>query len=59
MRKGRRVLALLSPGTITKTRCYTLDHQRFVYLIHVRLDGKDGENKYHPQDVEELTKEKL
>ena len=59
MRKGKRVLALLKPGTISKTRSYVLDHQRFVYLIHVKLDDEESESKYHPQDVEELTPNKL
>ena len=59
MRKGVRVLALLKPGTITRTRYYNIDHQQYVYLFEVRLDGEEKSKKFHTSDVEELTNEKL
>jgi hypothetical protein len=59
-RKGKRVLAQFRPGKITKTRSFNLDHHQYVYLIHIVLDDEpDIEYKFMPQDVEELTVEKL
>ena len=59
-RKGKRVLAQFRPGTITRTRTFNLAKQQYVYLIHVKLDDEPKiEYKFMPQDVEELTENKL
>lgn len=58
MRKGKKVLALLRIGTITRIRCYTINHERFVYLFEVQIEGETGSGKYHPEDVEEFTEQK-
>jgi hypothetical protein len=54
-RKGKRVLAQFKPGTVVRIRYFNLDHNQYVYLIHVELDETPGkEFKYMPQDVEAL-----
>jgi hypothetical protein len=54
MQKGSRVLAQFKPGTITRTRSYTIMKQRFIYLIEVQLDEEKTSWKFHPEDVEIL-----
>lgn len=57
---GARVLVQFKPGTITKSRGFHLDHRKYVYLLHIKLDEEPGkEYKFMPQDVEELTADKL
>ena len=59
MRKGRRVLAQFKTGTIIKAHSYELYGNRYVYLFLVQIDGEDFGTKFHPDDVEELTKKNL
>lgn len=59
-RKGKRVLVQFKPGKITKTKYFILDHKQYIYLLHIELDEEPGkEYKFMPQDVEELTANKL
>ena len=59
-RKGKRVLAQFKPGTIQMVKHFILDHKQYVYLLHVKLDDDpEKEYKFMPQDVEELTANKL
>lgn len=59
-RKGKRVLAMFKPGTITRIRTFNLAKVQYVYLVHVMLDeDKEKEIKFMPQDIEELSQNKL
>ncbi len=59
-RKNKRVLAQFKPGTVERSRTFNLHKQKYVYLIEVKLDDNpDQIVKFMPQDVEELTNNKL
>lgn len=59
-RKNKRVLAQFKPGTVERSRTFNLYGIKYVYLIEVKLDDEPNKiAKYFPQDVEELTLEKL
>lgn len=59
-RKGKRVLAMFKPATVRSCRTFNLGGKQYVYLVIVELDDQPGkEVKYMPQDVEELTQDKL
>ena len=59
-RKNKRVLAQFKPGTVERARTFNIYGQKYVYVIEVILDENPNKVvKFIPQDVEELTKEKL
>lgn len=58
-RKNKRVLAQFKPGTVERSRTFNLHKTKYVYLIEVKLDGEETITKFMPQDVEELTQDKL
>lgn len=58
-RKNKRVLAQFKPGTVERSRTFNLAGTKYVYLIEVKLDDEETITKFMPQDVEELTKDKL
>ena len=59
-RKNKRVLAQFKPGTVERARTFNIDGQMYTYLIEVILDETpDKIVKFMPQDVEELTSNKL
>lgn len=59
-RKNKRVLAQFKPGTVERARTFNIHGQKYVYVIEVILDETPNKVvKFMPQDVEELTNEKL
>lgn len=59
-RKNNRVLAQFKPGRVERARTFNIHGQKYVYLIEVTLDeNPDKILKFMPQDVEELTSDKL
>jgi hypothetical protein len=58
-RKGKKVLAHFKPGIVVKAKTFNMYHVKYTYLLFVKLDDDTEAYPYFPQDVEELTINKL
>jgi len=58
-RKGKKVLAQFKPGIVVKAKTFNMYKVKYTYLLFVKLDDEEQVHPYFPQDVEELTLNKL